>query len=63
MQNKVLKSLCIGCGLCPEIAPDLYRMDDDDGKAAAVKSEISEKEAASANEAAVSCPVNAIEIE
>jgi len=63
MKTAVLKDLCIGCGLCPNVAPDVYKMDDD-GKAIAIKTgELSEQEAVDANEAKDSCPVEAISVE
>lgn len=33
MKAFVDKETCIGCGLCPSICPDVFAMDDDDGKA------------------------------
>ena len=60
IKTVVSKQLCISCGLCPSVAPELYKMDVDD-KAIAFKSEnLSPQEAIDANEAADSCPVNAI---
>ncbi|HEY8364564.1 MAG TPA: ferredoxin, partial [Haloplasmataceae bacterium] len=29
MKAFVDKNTCIGCGLCPEICPKIFRMDDD----------------------------------
>lgn len=62
MKTRVSKDLCIGCGLCPSIAPALYQMDDD-GKASAIREDIVEEDIEKAREAADSCPVEAIEIE
>ncbi|MPN38049.1 Ferredoxin [bioreactor metagenome] len=56
MNPVVDKDLCIGCGLCPSIAPEIFEMEDD-GKAVALVAEISDP---AAQEAADSCPVGAI---
>jgi len=51
------KDTCIGCGVCEGICPDVFKMNDD-GKA-----EVPETEAACAQDAADSCPVQAIKVE
>ncbi|KAF5063053.1 ferredoxin [Proteiniclasticum sp. QWL-01] len=56
MNPVVDKDLCIGCGLCPSIAPEIFEMEDD-GKAVALVAETSDP---AAQEAADSCPVGAI---
>ena len=43
MKAHVDKDTCIGCGLCPSICPDVFAMDDDDGKAKAIVDEVSEE--------------------
>ncbi len=58
MNPVVDKDLCIGCGLCPSIAPEVFEMEDD-GKAVAVVAETSDP---AAQEAADSCPVAAISL-
>jgi len=60
MTTSVSKDLCIGCGLCPSIAPEVYQMDDD-GLAAAIREEVPESNEDKAREAAESCPVDAID--
>lgn len=62
MKTKVSKDLCIGCGLCPDISPELYAMDDD-GLAIAINEEIGNDKSMEAHEAADSCPVDAIFVE
>ncbi|KPU44528.1 ferredoxin [Oxobacter pfennigii] len=62
MKTKVDPETCIGCGLCPSIAPDIYEMGDD-GKAFAKEPEVSPSQEDAAQEAADGCPVDAIEIE
>jgi len=52
---------CIGCGLCPDVCPEVFAMDDDDKaytKVDQIPAGVEEK----ATEAAQSCPVEAITI-
>lgn len=58
MKPVVDQELCIGCGLCASIAPDIFEMQDD-GKAAAIVEETSDD---TAQEAADSCPTAAISL-
>lgn len=51
---------CIGCGLCAQVAPDIYEMQDD--KAVAKVDEIPEDKALEAKNGADQCPVTAIVI-
>ena len=62
MRGHVDKDICIGCGLCPDICPEVFSMDDD-GKAVAADTEISDDIMDSAKEAEQECPVEAIKIE
>ena len=53
---------CIGCGLCAEICPEVFEMNDSNiavAKGAEVPAEHGDK----AREAAESCPVDAIALE
>ncbi len=62
MKTKVIEEKCIGCALCSSLSPDLYKMDEND-KAVVIKSgDLSDQEAIEANEAADSCPSDAIEV-
>ena len=51
---------CIGCGLCTGISPIVFKMTDE--WVAAANDEIYPEEEAQTQEAAESCPVNAIEL-
>lgn len=52
---------CIGCGLCPSMCPDVFTMN---GEGVAVaKDEIEPQLEGMVQEAAESCPVNAIEVQ
>lgn len=52
---------CIGCGLCPSICPSVFTMTDEG--VASARDEIPPEDEGMAQEAAESCPVNAIEVD
>jgi ferredoxin len=58
----VKKDVCIGCGVCTAVASSVFAFDAD-GLAEAIIEEVPEDLLASAEEALVSCPVQAIEKE
>lgn len=62
MKGYVDKEACIGCGLCSDICPEVFRMDDD-GKAVAADTEIPDDIIGSAEDARQQCPTEAITIE
>nr|WP_302597196.1 ferredoxin [uncultured Cellulosilyticum sp.] len=62
MKAHVDKETCIGCGLCPSICSEVFEMDDD-GKAVAINPSVPEGHEDDAQEAASSCPVEAITVE
>lgn len=55
----VEKEACIGCGACPSVCPEIFEMDDD-GLATTLKEQVPEGLEESAQEAADSCPTEAI---
>ena len=55
------KDLCISCGVCNAICPEVFDWDDD-GKMKTLVDEVPEHLEDSAQEAADACPTNAIEI-
>lgn len=61
MKAKVDQDTCIGCGLCTSICSEVFEMNDD-GKAEAI-SEVTDSLKDDAEEAASSCPVDAITVE
>jgi ferredoxin len=61
MKAKVDKELCVGCGLCPELCPDVFRMDGD--KAVAKVDEVPAEAEDACRDAAEQCPAEAIKIE
>ncbi len=60
MKIVVDKGICIGCGLCVQVAPDVYEMQ---GDIAVVKAgDILDAMAADAKSGAEQCPVSAITV-
>lgn len=62
MKAKVNKDICIGCGACGAIAPDVFELEDD-GLATCKTEEIEDNKKEDVMDAADSCPTNAIEVE
>lgn len=60
MNARVNKELCTGCGLCTQVCPEVFKMDED--KAIAFVEPIPKDLADKAKEAAEQCPVDAIEV-
>lgn len=59
--NAEVNENCIGCGLCNSICPEVFTMTDEG--VATASSDIPEAEEELVQEAAESCPVDAIEVE
>ena len=57
------KDACIGCGACPDICPEIFKMEVDDGLAEAYKNPVPSELEESAKEAAEVCPTEAIHLE
>ncbi len=62
MKVTVDESLCSGCGVCEEMAPDVFEMNDS-GVVVAKVNPVPEDLQASAQEAADGCPSGAITVE
>jgi len=62
MKATIDRSGCIGCGLCPSICPEVFRMADD-GLAETIVEDVPSEVEATAREAAESCPVSVITVE
>lgn len=62
MKAKVDKDLCAGTGLCEEICPKVFKVNDE-GISEVQVDEVPEDLQDSCREAADSCPTTAIEIE
>lgn len=61
MRAKVDAEICIGCGLCPEVCPEVFKMDDD--KAVAHANPVPAGSEDACRDAAEQCPVTAITVE
>lgn len=62
MKAYVDDGLCIGCGTCPEVCPEVFHMTDD-GVAHAIDGDIPADVKGKAEQACQSCPVEAIDID
>jgi ferredoxin len=62
MKAIVNKETCIGCSLCADTCPEVFRMEDDE-KAYAFAVPVSAYQEKCSKQAADDCPVNAISIE
>ncbi|OEF95825.1 ferredoxin [Desulfuribacillus alkaliarsenatis] len=59
MKAKVDQDLCISCGACIDICPEVFDWNDD-GKASAIEGDVPEEHEAHVDEAIDACPVEAI---
>ena len=59
MGIKINLDECIGCGVCAQLSPETFKLDEEEGKAMVISQEVTD----SAKEAADSCPVSAITID
>lgn len=61
MKARVDPEICIGCGLCPSLCPEVFRMESD--KAVVYVSVVPKEVEGTCKRAAEECPVTAIIIE
>ena len=62
MKAKVNKDLCIGCGACAAIVPDVFQIGDDGLAEVNTDTEVNEDLIDEVKDAAEGCPTSAIEI-
>ena len=58
MNVRIDKEACVGCGLCADMCPDVFAMEEDKAVVSAQPS--NDQQAACGREAADQCPVSAI---
>ncbi len=61
MKVKVNKDVCIGCGACTAICPDVFEFSDE-GYAKAISEKVEESKEDEVKDAANGCPTGAIEV-
>ena len=62
MKARVDLDLCIGCGICPEVCPEVFEMGGDD-KAHVKADPVPPEHEAACRDAADQCPQAAIQVE
>lgn len=62
MKASIDKDLCIGCGACTGICPNVFVLEDD-GKAGVQVDEVAAEDEEATQEAVAGCPVGAITAE
>lgn len=62
MKAKVDPDACVSCGLCVEICPEVFKLNND-GIAEPIVDEVPTENQTSCREAADSCPAEAISLE
>lgn len=63
MKVRVDEELCTGCGLCAEICPGIFELKNDISTVKIGSNDVPEQYKNACQEAAETCPVEAIEIE
>jgi len=63
VEVRIDEELCTGCGLCEETCPDIFKMDEDKDIATVIKTDYDEYDEECIQEAAESCPSEAISTE
>lgn len=62
MKAQVNQDICIGCGMCTGLCPEVFSMNDN-GLAQAILDEVAAADVTAVEDAKDSCPVSAIEVE
>ena len=62
MKAYVNQKACIRCGLCPTLCPEVFSLPDDGSPAQAITDDVPQEHQIAAQNAADSCPTEAISI-
>jgi len=60
MEVRIDEDLCTGCGLCEETCPDIFKMNEEKDVAEVLKTDYDDYDEECIQEAAESCPSEAI---
>jgi len=60
MEVRIDEDLCTGCGLCEETCPDIFKMNEEKDVAEVIKTDYDDYDEECIQEAAESCPSEAI---
>lgn len=60
MSLSIDEGICIGCGVCMQVCPDVFKLDEDKGKGTIIKPDFFKEESDCVKKAQDSCPVGCI---
>ena len=60
MTLTINEEVCIGCGVCMQLCPDVFKLDEDEGKGTVIRQEVPDEDTACVKKAVDSCPVGCI---
>ena len=60
MVLRISVEACIGCGVCMEVCPSVFKLDEEEGKSTVVKPSFGDEDAACVKTAIECCPVGCI---
>lgn len=60
MSLNINENMCIGCGVCMQVCPDVFKLDENEGKGTIIRPDFPDDESDSVKKAVDSCPVGCI---
>lgn len=60
MGLKINTDACIGCGVCMQVCPDVFKLDEEEGKGTVLNPNYPEEDVDCVKEAIESCPIGCI---